>query len=475
MARDRKHLLREISTLRAILAELKAELEASEEYRALQQLDERERIGDPLETLDGVTFRGRLVRKLEESNRIWRAHARVEEAIAHLEGEDQLEPSLIPSAAEPPEPIGRPLARPNTPKSPAVPAGQSPATPARNRAAGEHAGIAALPLSSLPTRQPATEPASREQPSFTTAPTGSSALPHTIPPPPQNFTSRESRVEITPNPARPETKPLAVQSPAADSPQRTVLDRIRLVSTIATTPAAEPADAAKPRDTPWGAATAGALPPAIDPVAVPDAPGAKQQAPGAASDDSAVPAKRLTDAILAPPAVNAPAREQLAAGLSQTEQQEQARLDTLELELARLIEFDTKVAQFPGARIEPVDRSSTPYVASIEPDVRDDLGPDADVDEAEVTIIKFPEPHGAGLEATESTVVRPGPTPLRPPPRPLARPASLPAKKLEGENTATATDQLDVEEADVEIVVPPRQQTGAVQIGPIRPQNKPRD
>ena len=62
-----------------------------EEWRALRQLDERERNGNPLEGIDGVLFRGRLVQKLTETSRDWRAYVRIEEAIGQLRGPARLE------------------------------------------------------------------------------------------------------------------------------------------------------------------------------------------------------------------------------------------------------------------------------------------------------------------------------------------------------------------------------------------------
>ena len=102
MAEDTLTNAGRIDLLRQILSELNRELETSEEWRALRQLDEREKNGSPLEGIDGVLFRGRLVRRLAESSRTWRAVVHIEEAIVDLEGPERLEVGMVPSPAEPP-------------------------------------------------------------------------------------------------------------------------------------------------------------------------------------------------------------------------------------------------------------------------------------------------------------------------------------------------------------------------------------
>ena len=54
----------ELALLRRVLVEIESRLEPVEEWRALRQLDDRERNGNPLDGIDGVLFRGRLVQKL---------------------------------------------------------------------------------------------------------------------------------------------------------------------------------------------------------------------------------------------------------------------------------------------------------------------------------------------------------------------------------------------------------------------------
>ncbi len=76
----------EIAALRMVLGSLELTLERVEAWRALRQLDERESSGQPLQSVDGVLFRGRLLRQLESESRAWRAYRRIEEAIEQLLG-----------------------------------------------------------------------------------------------------------------------------------------------------------------------------------------------------------------------------------------------------------------------------------------------------------------------------------------------------------------------------------------------------
>ena len=85
----------ELDVLQDVLATLGQRLELIEEWRALRQLDERERNGNPLEGIDGVVFRGRLVQRLAQSSRDWRAYVRIEEAIGHLHGFERLETGIL--------------------------------------------------------------------------------------------------------------------------------------------------------------------------------------------------------------------------------------------------------------------------------------------------------------------------------------------------------------------------------------------
>lgn len=91
----------EITALRGVLAIFEKELGQVEAWRALRQLDERERSGQPLQSVDGVLFRGRLLRDLEGNCRVWRAYQHIEEAIEQLLG-----PEVVPVEHD-----GGPIAR----------------------------------------------------------------------------------------------------------------------------------------------------------------------------------------------------------------------------------------------------------------------------------------------------------------------------------------------------------------------------
>ena len=110
MAEDKLTSAGRIDLLRQVLSELGRELEALEEWRALRQLDEREKNGRPLEGIDGVLFRGRLVQGLAQSSRAWRAFVRIEAAIVDLEGPERLEAGILPASAE--LSVALPAARP---------------------------------------------------------------------------------------------------------------------------------------------------------------------------------------------------------------------------------------------------------------------------------------------------------------------------------------------------------------------------
>lgn len=95
MATKGSHIETEIATLRRVQARLIAELEPLEEWRALRELDEREKAGAPHEPVDGVLIRGRLVKQLAARSRAWRAYVMVEAAVAELAGSEETEPALF--------------------------------------------------------------------------------------------------------------------------------------------------------------------------------------------------------------------------------------------------------------------------------------------------------------------------------------------------------------------------------------------
>lgn len=95
MAEENSTTANEVDVLRDVLATLGRRLDQVEQWRALRQLDERERNGNPLEGIDGVLFRGRLVQGLAKSSREWRAYVRIEEAIGHLHGPERLETGIL--------------------------------------------------------------------------------------------------------------------------------------------------------------------------------------------------------------------------------------------------------------------------------------------------------------------------------------------------------------------------------------------
>ena len=77
--------------LRHELGLLDEALAHDENWRALAQLDEREARGEPLEAVAGEKLRAMLLGRLSQS-RIYQAHGRVAEALAILEGRQQLPP-----------------------------------------------------------------------------------------------------------------------------------------------------------------------------------------------------------------------------------------------------------------------------------------------------------------------------------------------------------------------------------------------
>lgn len=463
---DRDNLSDRIAQLRQILPELRARLEAAEEYRALRQLDERESKHNPLEAVDGVLLRGRLARRLEETNRYWRALVRIEAAIADLEGEDRDE-ALVPvghsgTAAEPigPQEMRRDAeqeagADPEITRTPPPkPSGSTSAVTASVAPEAADFGAQVAP------RTPAASQASSGRISgpmpaaaTRTASSGASA---------RRPDARGASVSVT------SPVPTSLNLIAGDSSERhrTILDRIRPISSLAGPMGGGEAAAAPNRDVIWGRETPAPLPPAIDAPpgsATSDAKLNEDMEPLAALRIGAVARSRAASAIAETGDKHAPtdsvavqppvaARSRAAADPN--------RLDTLERELTRLIKDDGSTVGSPDAQGSEFGASHAPpeRMASLESDVRDDLEPGPDVEEAEVTIVKLAEP--AAESASLAGAERQARVEIRPAPRLAGRAArALRAESPVGandEDADVADDGLAIEEAVVEIIVPRR-------------------
>lgn len=467
----------EIETLREVLASLQALLEPSEEFRALRQLDDRERGGSPLQSIDGVLFRGRLVRRLEESNCVWRAYVRIEAAIAHLEGSDKLEPSLVGGrdtvSKTPAGPIVAPALRPAGAAA-TVASGPMPPPASTHGTIASSTVVDAAKLNGQTSPPAACVAPQHASANRATAGWQTSDAPHA---------GREAQVPIAPAiPVVPSR--MATPSPTGEE-NRTVLDRIRLVPNAAGKAGAATDAAGAVRDAIGSGRLTDPLPPAID-----DATSAK---PAMLSDERS--GREASMEITARLAAPVEARAHGVAGQSPssgfagsgpgsttraaTSQQSSApanpmRLDELESELARLIQHNG-AARFPGWVTGAAESEGPePQFTSLEPDIGDNFGPDADVEEAEVTIIRLAEPGRDG--AIKPSLPAATPTAK---PKPAAEPSPSAAPRQAGPSTrrselsaetavagnndhAIAADgdtdapSADVEEADVEIIVPSR-------------------
>ncbi len=426
MADARIETAGELALLRRALAEIEPRLERLEEWRALRQLNERERNGNPLEGIDGVLFRGRLVQKLAESSRDWRAYVRIEEAIGQLLGPVRLEPGILKNSArfEMAEPAA---AAPTTP-APANPVALPESTPVTLSAAKEaldpqrlrfkvRAGSATV---SPPEPTPALTPASTPVEVILGS---ASARPVDVAP----------VASLSPRAPLPAEPGMAAQ-PAPADPQspRSVLQRIRLVSKVRA-----PEDGARGSDggpaflgVPTGppvATVAPPTPPAAQPLvmlstAVETGPGSAVVPPGAQ-----------------PEADNAATKEH--------------RLDALEAELELLID---RSAHWPHPLDAHRERAASPLQqtsaaarmpAMLEPDAPVDL----DVDEAEVTIIRRDDAFEVVPES-EPAAAR---VPAARRERLSSTPVSAEADDVEDEVNGNdyAGYHLALEEASVEIVV----------------------
>jgi hypothetical protein len=111
MANDRTVSAAAIEALQAALDALARDLEAMDEWRALRQLDERERAGDPLGAMDGIVLRGRLVGMLERTSPIWRARVKIERVMAELrDGESVADALQAPESEAGPQVVASPMA-----------------------------------------------------------------------------------------------------------------------------------------------------------------------------------------------------------------------------------------------------------------------------------------------------------------------------------------------------------------------------
>ena len=448
MAEDDTETAGEIDALRGALARLETRLEAFEQWRALRQLDEREKNGQPLEGIDGVLFRGRLVQSLAQSSRDWRAYVRIEEAIGHLCGPMRIEQGILKEAA------GfsiRPQAAAMVPRAlPLVTAGQHPAPDPAAIPAGKAAepdapsdNAAAAHVDSQRLRvkiragslQVLMPPSTSIQaivgsPSASTPPATSVGA--TLPPVaalrPRPVLQIDEAEGLTA--ARPETGPLDPQSP------RSVLQRIRVVSKSAA-PLSRAAIGSNPSgfQVPNAAAllqSEGEPPPVLTGAAL-QSMTEKIELPG--TSPAIVPSAGGN-----PPA---PARN-VPAGAEPG----QTRLDALEAQLEQLID---KSASWPHPLDAARGASHTATPMALEPDTAGEL----DVDEAEVTIVRL----------AKSEVVlhlHPGTREEQAPPRhPQVMPeAAEPANSVVSEGPDQNLNQddyagyrLDLEEASVEIIV----------------------
>ena len=412
----------DIELLRRVLSALEQRLEALEQWRALRQLDERERNGNPLEGIDGVLFRGRLVQGLAQSSRDWRAYVRVEEAIGHLQGAARLEQGIlaVPSRFE---------------AAPAVVAKREPSPAQPNGLASEWSGgdtdaqdvqrlrvkVRAGSLLVSPTPIQAilnqTRPLSN----------GRGEIPAVAKLSPRPSISLDDMVADQPGDVR------ASALVAADlrSP-RSVLQRIRVIAKSAGPAVRTAVPAGIPEADAQQALLGAPLPPILHegPELTPQNTGttgaADQPAAAAGAQHPSVPQQ---EAGIEPPVTAATGS--IAADREQ-------RLDALETELGQLID---KSASWP----HPLDARrpvlpTAPSAHHVAPGLEPDTAIELDVDEAEVTIVKLAEPEAPAPRM-----------PIEPPAR-VKPPRLEPEERLNGEDYAGY--RLDLEEASVEIIVP---------------------
>ena len=422
---------------------LEAHLETLEAWRALRQLDERERNGNPLQGIDGVSFRGRLVQGMAQSSREWRAYVRIEEAIGHLQGPARPGQGILketPAFELPPpqQTAGPELAAPNGPAT-AQPQDTTPeAEPTDSQRLRVKVRAGSLPVVLLPI--PIAAILSPPGPGGD----GSDVLPAIA-----ALSPRPREPAPTPGEPRPAAAPLDA---AADlrSP-RSVLQRIRLVS--------KDGNAARSREP----ASNAALPIGAAGDKLPTTPA---KLPGMVFADL-----KPTTLQPAPPATGRGSDHPESLSPADVDAAREQRLDALETELGQLID---KSAAWPhpldarrGPQGSPGNNRAT---AALEPDTAIEL----DVDEAEVTIVRLaaPEAAPAALAATPWLPSRPA-TVVRPPDPPANgaqssyEPQSYGPQSYEPRSPSPETDDrsdgeqlaahhLDLEEASVEIIFPDR-------------------
>ena len=426
----------EIALLRSALSGLEAHLETLEAWRALRQLDERERNGNPLQGIDGVSFRGRLVQGLAQSSREWRAYVRIEEAIGHLQGPARPGQGILketPAFELPPQQAAGPeLAAPNGP-APAQPLGAIPeAEPpdAQRLRVKVRAGSLPVVLPPIPIGAILSPPGPWGD--------GNDVLPAIA-----ALSPRPREPAPTPGEPRPAVAPLDAGADLR-SP-RSVLQRIRLVS--------KDGDAARSR----APASNAAMPIGTAGDRLPTTPA---ELPGMVFAD-------LKPATLQP-AQTATGRgsdhpESLSAAAVDAAREQ--RLDALETELGQLID---KSASWP----HPLDARRGPLgspgnnraTTALEPDTAIEL----DVDEAEVTIVRLAAPEAApAAPAAAPWQPRRPASVVRPPDPPANGAQSDGPQSYEPRSTSPETDDrldgeqlaahhLDLEEASVEIIFPDR-------------------
>ncbi len=483
-----------VDTLRAVLAMLGQHLEPFEQWRALRQLDERERNGNPLEGIDGVLFRGRLVQGLAQSSRDWRAYARIEEAIGHLQGPERLETGILkdPSvfAVEPsvavPERAAKVDATAGNVSHAAVaeftvvaPNGPGTLDEAASRRAGS--GMQAAPNSSEATGPAVDNDALDGQRQRYKVRAGSSPLPHSpltpirsifaaLPPLVNGSTAPavSGHQAVTPNDMPPpdgprKDVPLTNVPPTNLPAVASLRPRPRPLpsqaeATVAAASAAAATDGASPRSvlqrirvvtrTPQPQS----LPPAV-PEALPSLPSSAAVLPAWANIQGSIVPKNNVAGVAAPGV----AENAAAAGSDK-------RLDDLEAELGHLID---RSASWP----HPLDvaragnESSAPSAgervdsAGLEPDTASDLELEIEVDEAEVTIVRIAAVERAGIERQQAH--QPGHQASHHRSTSDATPDFRAPQVTNGEVASEAAPRddyagqlLDLEEASVEIIVP---------------------
>ena len=450
MAEDDTETAGEIDGLRRALSLLEARLETFEQWRALRQLDEREKNGQPLEGIDGVLFRGRLVQSLAQSSRDWRAYVRIEEAIGHLRGPMRIEQGILKETAGfsvQSQAMG--VVKPTLPgtaasqqPAPAPSALQSGKTAEPDAASGN-----ATAASADPQRLRVKIRAGSLQVPLPPATSIHAILgPPSAPPrlaPPAGPTALPPVAALRPRPLlrRDEAEGLTAARPGTDLPDsrspRSVLQRIRVVSKTAT-PSIRPEIGANPSGIDIPDATA---PPLTESVPL-------QVSAGAALVQPMKEARTLPGepAAVVPPAPGNPAAQ--ARDASAGAEPEQRRLDALEAQLERLID---KSASWPHPLDAARGASHTATPRALEPDT----GGELDVDEAEVTIVRLAEPEAVFQVLPETREDRAS----HRSPRVQAEAAELANSEISGDTDRDLDKddytghRLDLEEASVEIIV----------------------